>query len=121
MGHKRTYYKDLGEGDSNASLEFAKLHLDNLKMATSLVAQFKADATGDWVTYNVRFANDLKQEFHFSGLNVGYRGQGPRTLVKVLKLIGWQVNDEIIFINDKLQIARELPPNKEDKDDKTDD
>lgn len=118
---KKAIFKDDGLGDSFSSLEYAKAHLDDLSEATTVKAEIKADAKGEWATYNVRFGTPLGQEFWFSGLNIGYRGTGPRTLVKVLKLINWEVNDEIIFINEKLEIARELPPKKEEKDDKTGD
>lgn len=106
---KKQIYKDGGEGDPTLSLEFAKEHLEELKEATVLQAQFKADAAGDWQEYNVRFFTALGQEFLFSGLNVGYRGHGPKTLIKVLKLIKWTINQEVVFQNQKLQVARELP------------
>lgn len=114
--NKKQVYKDGGGGDPAASLEFAKEHLVELKASTVLQAQLKADAKGDWQEYNVRLYSPLGHEFWFSGLNCGYKGAGPRTLAKVLKLIDWNLNLEVIFINEKLQIARELSGADEEED-----
>lgn len=114
---KKQIYKDGGLGDPTLSLEFAAQHLEELSESTVLQAQVKADATKDWQEYNVRFSTPLGQEFWFSGLNLGYKGSGPRALVKILKLIGWTVNDDVIYINEKLQIARELPSTNVDEED----
>lgn len=106
---KKQIFRDEGEGETTLSLEFAKQHLEELSESTVLQAQFKTDAKGDWQEYNVRFYTPLGQEFWFSGLNCGYRGHGPRTLIKILKLIKWTINQEVVFQNEKLQVARELP------------
>lgn len=107
--NKNEILKDEAEGFSEASLTFAKFHKKALSLATTLEAKFKADGEGDWNEYNVRFYNPLGQEFWFSGLNCGYKGSGPQALVKVLKLIKWKVNPDLVFINEELQIAREVP------------
>lgn len=114
---KKQVSKDGGEGDPTLSLEFAKQYVEELSDATVLQAQFKADAQGDWQEYNVRLYTALGQEFWFSGLNCGYKGHGPRTLVKILKLINWTINQEVVFQNEKLQVARELPTKEEGKED----
>lgn len=113
---KKQVYRDAGAGDSTHSLEFAQLHLEELSMATSITAYSKNVApSAEWDMYNVRFATPLGQEFQFSGLNIGYKGTGPQTFVKVLKLIGWNINKDVLFQNEELQIVRELPPPKKDE------
>jgi hypothetical protein len=115
---QKDIYKDLGEGYSSSSLDFAKNYVDQLKNATTVESIFKSDGRGDWATYNTRFTTPFGQEFWFSGLNCGYGGEGPRTLVKILKLIGWTVNPEVIYNEDNkhLKIARDLPPQKSDEE-----
>lgn len=111
-------YKDDGEGYSEASLEFAKDHLKDLSQSVTLSAKFKADAKGDWSEFNTRFFTLLGDEIWLSGCNVGYKGQGPRTLVKILKLINWNLNEDVVYINNELQVTRELPPEEEKEDNK---
>jgi hypothetical protein len=115
---KNDIFKDAGEGDSPSSFNFAQNYIDQLKNVTTLEVVFKSDAKGEWSTYNTRFTTPLGQEFWFSGLNCGYGGEGPRTLVKILKLIGWVVNSEFIYSKDNMhiKIARDLPPQKNEEE-----
>lgn len=113
---KNLVFKDSGEGNPSDSLQFAKDHLEDLSQATFIKAvQNSVASSREWGQFNVRFTTPLGQEFHFSGLNIGYKGSGPQTFIKVMKLINWTINPDVVFINSELQIARELPSDKKKK------
>lgn len=103
---KKTVHKDAGEGDTTHSAAFARQHKEQLKTAVRLKAYFNQAATGTWSKYNVRFFTADNSEFWFSGFNISYKGAGPTQLVKFLKEIHWDINPEVLFINEELEITR---------------
>lgn len=120
MSTRKQVIKDNGNSDSQESLDFAQKYLTDLQTATTLKAQLNnavsaQDFTDDWGTYNVRFGLPDGKEFWFSGFNIGYKGTGPTYLVKVLKKIHWDINPEVIFINEKLEVTRAIGPTDEKK------
>lgn len=119
---KKQIYRDSGLGDPEESLLFAQQNQLQLKTAIKLKACFNGTAINrEWGTYNVRFTLQNGSEVQFSGFNVGYKGSGPQALIKALQLIKWSINKEVIYINESLEITREISntkPKKKKQDEK---
>lgn len=118
MTKKLKIIKDTGAEDPSLSLLFAQEHTAELEKAVLLQAHFKtAGPTAEWNTYNVRFTTSDKVQLWFSGLNINYRGNGPQTLLKILKLSGWNINKDLVYINEHLKVARKLPDSEKESAD----